>query len=79
MNDDNVKNKIEPADKDKLTNAVEDTLRWLDSNQFAEKEEFEAKQKEVEAIAHPIMTKVYQSQPSPDFNAQGGQAPPEVD
>lgn len=36
-------------------------MEWLEKNSLAEKEEFEAKQKEVEAIANPIMTKIYQA------------------
>merc|ERR1711991_395394 len=39
---------------------LKDTLEWLDDNQEAEKEEFEAKQKELEQIANPIIQKVYQ-------------------
>merc|ERR1711877_22218 len=34
---------------------------WLDKNQLAEKDEFEAKQKEIEGIVNPIMMKVYQA------------------
>jgi L1 cell adhesion molecule like protein len=33
----------------------------LEKNQLAEKDEFDAKQKEVEAVANPIMMKVYQA------------------
>jgi len=40
---------------------VQETLDWLDKNQLAEKDEFEAKQKEVEGIVNPIMMKVYQA------------------
>jgi len=40
---------------------VNDTLKWLDANQLAEKEEFDDKQKELEGICNPIITKLYQS------------------
>ena len=40
---------------------MKETLEWLDDNQEAEKEEFEAKQKELEQIANPIIQKVYQA------------------
>lgn len=33
----------------------------MDGNQLAEKEEFEDKQKSLEAICNPIMTKMYQA------------------
>merc|ERR1711998_21274 len=61
MDDPNLKDKFEGEDKQKIEDAVKDALDWLDKNQLAEKEEFDAKQKEVESIANPIMTKLYQS------------------
>ena len=39
--------------------AINDALAWLESNQLAEKEEFEHKQKEVEGICTPIMQSLY--------------------
>jgi L1 cell adhesion molecule like protein len=61
-----LKDKLEEADKESLTKKIDETLQWLESNQLAEKEEFEAKQKELEAVSNPIMMKAYQ---------QGGGAP----
>merc|ERR1711991_200729 len=55
----NLKNTLE--DEEKVEEAVKETLEWLDDNQEAEKEEFEAKQKELEQIANPIIQKVYQA------------------
>merc|ERR1719183_3146083 len=46
--------------KERIDDAVKDALEWLDDNQEAEKEDYEAKQKEVEAIANPIIQTVYQ-------------------
>jgi len=60
MDEPNLKDKFEAADKEAIEVAVKEALDWLDKNQMAEKEEFEAKQKEIEAIANPIMMKVYQ-------------------
>jgi len=37
---------------------VEKTNQWLETHQDANKEDFEAKQKEVETVFNPIMTKV---------------------
>merc|ERR1711937_813740 len=49
------------ADEDaKVEEAVKETLDWLDENDDAEVEEFEEKQKELEGIANPIMSKIYQ-------------------
>jgi len=47
--------------KKKIEKAVQETLDWLDKNQLAEKDEFEAKQKELEGVVNPIMMKVYQA------------------
>jgi len=57
--DEKLADKFEEGDKAKIEAAIEEALQWLDRNQMAEKEEFEAKQKEVEGIANPIMMKVY--------------------
>merc|ERR1712070_209405 len=61
MDDPNLKDKFEGDDKNKIEEAVKEALDWLDKNQLAEKEEFEAKQKEVEGVVNPIMMKVYQA------------------
>jgi len=52
--------KLSDEDKESLTTAVNDALEWLESNQDAEPDEFKAKLKEVEAVANPIMSTVYQ-------------------
>lgn len=51
--------KIEDADKQTVLKAVEDAISWLDGNQLAEVEEFEAKQKDLEATCSPIISKAY--------------------
>merc|ERR1719159_2024802 len=61
LQEEKLKDKFEDGDKDKIEAAVKDALDWLDKNQMAEKEEFEAKQKELEAVVNPIMMKVYQA------------------
>jgi L1 cell adhesion molecule like protein len=53
-----VKDKIPADDKGKLLAAIQETTSWLDGNQTAEKEEFEEKQKALEAIAMPILQKM---------------------
>merc|ERR1712078_529430 len=55
-----IADKISEEDKETLEEAVKETLDWLDENDDAEVEEFEEKQKELEGIANPIMSKVYQ-------------------
>merc|ERR1712228_573499 len=68
LQEEKLKDKFEPGDKDKIEAAVKDALDWLDKNQLAEKDEFEAKQKEIEGVVNPIMMKVYQA-------AGGGEMP----
>ena len=51
INDEKLADKFDPADKSKLESAVNDTISWLDASQEASKEEYESKQKELEAIA----------------------------
>merc|ERR1739837_11177 len=61
LQEEKLKEKFEDGDKEKIENAVQETLDWLDKNQLAEKDEFEGKQKELEGIVNPIMMKVYQA------------------
>jgi L1 cell adhesion molecule like protein len=59
LNDENISSKISADDKSKINETIESTLKWMDANQSAEKEEFEHQHKEVEKICSPIMTKLY--------------------
>jgi L1 cell adhesion molecule like protein len=60
LEDDNIKSKISESDRSKVASKCSETLKWLDSNQTAETEEFADKQKELEAVCNPIITKLYQ-------------------
>ncbi|XP_074597399.1 heat shock 70 kDa protein 1A-like [Brevipalpus obovatus] len=57
----NLKDKISSEDRQKVLDKVDEVLKWIDSNCLAEKDEFEFKQKELQEVAAPIMTKLYQS------------------
>jgi len=59
LNDEKLKDKFDAEDKAKLESSVNDTIQWLDSSQEGSKEEYEEKQKELEAVANPIMQKLY--------------------
>jgi heat shock protein 1/8 len=50
-----VEGKIPTDDKKKLEDAIEEAIKWVDSNPTAEKEEFEHRQKSLEEIAMPIL------------------------
>jgi L1 cell adhesion molecule like protein len=56
---------ISDDDKKKVEDKISGVIGWLDSNQTAEKDEYESQQKELEAVANPIISAAY-----------GGQAPP---
>jgi L1 cell adhesion molecule like protein len=51
MTDEKLADKFDAADKKKLEDAVNEAIRWLDASQEASKEEYEDKQKELEAVA----------------------------
>ncbi|KAF7440438.1 70-kilodalton heat shock protein [Pleurotus ostreatus] len=59
LTDEKLSGKFEADDKSKLETAVNETISWLDASQEGSKEEYEEKQKELEAIANPIMQKLY--------------------
>merc|ERR1711993_183132 len=61
IDDEKMADKISADDKKLITDKCDDAIKWLDANQLAEVEEFSEKQKEVEAVCNPIITKLYQS------------------
>merc|ERR1712121_86353 len=61
MEDEKVKDKIGEDEKKKIMDKCDEAIKWLDANQLAEIEEFNEKQKDVEAVCNPIITKMYQS------------------
>jgi len=70
---DKLADKLEADEKEKIETAVKEALEWLDDNQSAEKEDYEEKLKEVEAVCNPIITSVYQrSGGAPGGAADGG-------
>jgi heat shock 70kDa protein 1/2/6/8 len=60
LSEEGIKDKIEAGDKEKLESAINEMISWLDQSQTATTEEFEGRQKELEAVASPIMMKIYQ-------------------
>ncbi|KAH8178142.1 hsp70 protein [Sarocladium implicatum] len=61
LSDPKVDEKIEAADKETLKTEIDKVVAWLDDSQSASKEEYEEHQKELEAVANPIMMKFYGS------------------
>merc|ERR1711957_776275 len=58
--DNELKEKIDEADATTIRDKCDEIIKWLETNDNAEAEEFEEKKKEMEAITNPIMTKLYQ-------------------
>merc|ERR1712178_271873 len=52
--------KLSEEDKDTVEEAVNDVLDWLQSNDDAEKEDFDEKKAELEEIVNPILQEYYQ-------------------
>merc|ERR1719391_491644 len=84
IDDEKVKDKISEDDRKKITDKCDEAIKWLDANQLAEVEEFTDKQKEVEGVCNPIITKLYQGAGGmpggmlggmPDMGGMGGAGP----
>jgi len=61
LDDEKFKDKVDGSDKETLEGAIKEAVSWLDAHHESTKEEYESKQKEVEKICMPIITKMYQA------------------
>lgn len=57
---DKLKEKLEEEEKSTIADALTDSQDWLNANSDAEKDEFEDKLKELQAVCDPIIKKFYQ-------------------
>jgi heat shock protein 5 len=64
--------KISEEDKETIEKAAKEVTDWLEEHPDAEKDEYAEKQKELEAVANPIMTKLYQAGGGGAGGAGGG-------
>merc|ERR1719381_74215 len=71
LDEEKLRDKISEAERTTITSACDKALNWLDSNQLAEVEEFQDKQKEVEAVCNPIISKLYQQGGAPGGGMPG--------
>jgi L1 cell adhesion molecule like protein len=77
INDEKVASKLDPSDKQKILDAVEAAIKWLEQNQEASTEEYAGRQKDLEGICNPIVAKMYQGAGGapdgmPDMSGMGG-------
>jgi len=79
LDDEKIKDKISEDDMKTITDKCDEAIKWLDANQLAEIDEFKDKQKEVEGVCNPIITKLYQAggmpEGMPDMGGMGGGMP----
>ncbi|NXG54693.1 HSP70 protein, partial [Hemiprocne comata] len=79
VEDEKLKGKISDQDKQRVLDKCREVVSWLDRNQMAEKEEYEHKQKELEKLCNPIVTKLYQGAGGAGAGGSGGPTIEEVD
>uniref|UniRef100_A0A2K6N4Q4 Heat shock-related 70 kDa protein 2 n=1 Tax=Rhinopithecus bieti TaxID=61621 RepID=A0A2K6N4Q4_RHIBE len=79
VEDEKLRGKISEQDKNKILDKCQEVINWLDRNQMAEKDEYEHKQKELERVCNPIISKLYQGGPGGGSGASGGPTIEEVD
>nr|DAD22740.1 TPA_asm: hypothetical protein HUJ06_024203 [Nelumbo nucifera] len=60
INKDELSDKINSDDKEKMESTQEEALEWLDDNQSAKKDDYEEKLKEVEVVCNPIIKQMYE-------------------
>ncbi|XP_052077163.1 heat shock protein 70 B2-like [Mytilus californianus] len=65
--------KLTTQEKETVTTACEDSLKWLDQNSLAEKEEYEDKMKELQRVCSPVMTKLHGGAQGGPAGSTGGQ------
>merc|ERR1712012_1070397 len=59
IEDEKMKDKISDDDRKAINDKCDEAIKWLDANQLGEKAEFVDKQKELETMSRPLMTKIY--------------------
>lgn len=57
--------KLDPVDKKIAKDKAQEVIAWLQRNQEAEKEEYEEKQRDLQQVCSPVMSKV-QGQETPE-------------
>jgi heat shock protein 5 len=60
--------KLSEEDKKTIDEALKETIAWLDSNQTAERDDYDEQKKKLQEVTNPIIQRVYQ-----EGNKQGGQ------
>merc|ERR1712107_438362 len=72
MEDESLKAKISEEEKKTINNKCDEALKWLESNQLGEVDEFQDEQKELEMVCNPIIPKFYQPGGAPGGTMPNG-------
>merc|ERR1711990_245127 len=72
IEDENLKSKLSEEDRTAIASKCSDALKWLEGNQLAEVDEFQDKQREVEGVCNPIVSKLYQQGGAPGGGMPNG-------
>merc|ERR1712012_765587 len=72
MEDESLKAKISEEAKKTINNKCDEALKWLESNQLGEVDEFQDKQKELEMVCNPIISKFCQQGGAPGGTMPNG-------
>merc|ERR1711963_203851 len=72
MEDESLKTKISEEEKRTINSKCDEALKWLESNQLGEVDEFHDKQKKLEAVCNPIISKLYQQGGAPGGTMPNG-------
>ncbi|CAL8107151.1 unnamed protein product [Calicophoron daubneyi] len=75
MEDNRLRDKISQSDRGRIQQKCAETIVWIDQHPSATKEDYESRQRELERLASPIITGLYQGerggpQPTPDQQHQ---------
>ena len=81
INEPTIKEKMAESDYQVLQDKISELTSWLDGSSDAEKEEYDAKRKELENTAMPIMSKLYSAEASAagDGGGGGGEKGPQIE
>ena len=75
VEDEKIKDKISEEDKTAIAEKCKEVIEWLEKTDTADKEDYETKQKELEAVCNPIITKLYQGAGGAGGGMPGGGMP----
>ena len=58
---DKLADKLDASEKAEINDALTETEDWLNTNQEAEKDEFEDKMRELQSVCDPIIARIYEN------------------